>query len=217
MPHSAALKEPKVSPYGDISSFSCRCHRMRCTSQLKQLDIFSLSLFSLAFDIPTSSLFSLLLLLMLVVFIAKERIPFTLLSPSATFASFTNLSPDSSKAQAQSPIAGATLFKNWNIFLFLSFHHIIYSSSLSIILPRSSSETSSPYAKHQKFRHKNISKAIQQALSTTMMNNGTDNFEGGVPAGWVREFWLYVFVIWFSVNMIIIICLWPFRDWTELL
>ncbi|KAL6904191.1 hypothetical protein GGI43DRAFT_432813 [Trichoderma evansii] len=68
-----------------------------------------------------------------------------------------------------------------------------------------------------KILSQDTSKAIQQAMSATMMNNGTDNFEGGVPAGWVREFWVYVFLIWFSVNMIIIICLWPFRDWTELL
>lgn len=91
---------------------------MRCTHPGSSAGSL-LSPFLFAFDISTQSPFLFTVSLLIPSFIAKESTPFTLLSPSATFASFTDPSQDSSKAQSQSRYRSAISFKNSKHLLLL--------------------------------------------------------------------------------------------------
>lgn len=50
-----------------------------------------------------------------------------------------------------------------------------------------------------------------------MMINGTEPIDGGGNDNWVQEFWIWAFIVWFCVNVLLILVLWPFRDWSDFL
>ncbi|PNP46841.1 hypothetical protein TGAMA5MH_01793 [Trichoderma gamsii] len=50
-----------------------------------------------------------------------------------------------------------------------------------------------------------------------MMINGTETVETSEHDLWVQKFWIWVFIIWFCTNVLFILILWPFRDWSDFL
>lgn len=155
---------------------------------------------------------SLYFLLLISDFVAKRKTPFTLLSPSATFASSTNLSRDSSEAQSQSRYRSATSFKNCK-HLLLSSNHLLFDS-LQYSATHQLKDASSLQSTN--LLHQDNFKTAHQAPAT-MFINGTDPIDGGGNNHWVQEFWVCAFVAWICINVFLILFLWPIRDWSDLL
>ncbi|KAK1241261.1 hypothetical protein MKX08_001235 [Trichoderma sp. CBMAI-0020] len=140
----------------------------------------------------------------------RKKAPFTLLSPPATIASSTNLSQDSSKSQSQSRYRSAIRFQE-----FEAYSPFIEASSLLHV-------AFSCYAAAPKTLRRSQAqifslKTIAKLLFATMMVNGTETVAGITHDHWVQKFWIWVFIIWMSVNVLLILILWPFRDWTDFL